>query len=64
MTKDVVFEPVTGPINEHIDDAYRTKYAGSPYVSAMIGARARAATVQVVPRETDSVTTTTAGSVA
>lgn len=51
ITKEVAFEPVTGPINERIDDAYRTKYAGSPYLSPMIGARARAATVQVVPRD-------------
>jgi hypothetical protein len=38
--------------NGRIDVAYRTKYRGSPYLSAMIGARVRAATVCVVPRET------------
>src|SRR3954463_13369104 len=27
MTKDVTFEPVDGPINDRIDDAYRAKYA-------------------------------------
>jgi hypothetical protein len=26
MTKDVLFEPTAGPINEAIDDAYRAKY--------------------------------------
>ena len=26
MTKDVVFEPVDGAINDRIDDAYREKY--------------------------------------
>src|SRR5689334_23856979 len=29
MTKDVVFEPVNGPLNDRIDAAYRAKYAGS-----------------------------------
>ena len=49
MTKDVVFEPADGPINNRIDEAYRTKYGGSPYLSAMIGKRARSATVRVTP---------------
>ena len=49
MTKDVVFEPAGGPINNRIDEAYRTKYGGSPYLSAMIGKRARSATVRVTP---------------
>jgi hypothetical protein len=44
MTKEVTFEPVDGPINDRIDDAYRAKYHDSPYLSPMIGARARAAT--------------------
>jgi hypothetical protein len=50
MTKDVVFEPVNGTVNDRIDEAYRTKYAGSPYLEPMIGARARAATVRLLPR--------------
>jgi hypothetical protein len=50
MTKDVAFEPVEGPINDRIDEAYRAKYTGSPYLKPMIGARARAATVRVLPR--------------
>jgi hypothetical protein len=49
MTKDVVFEPADGPINNRIDEAYRTKYGGSPYLSPMIGKRARSATVRVTP---------------
>ncbi len=53
MTKEVTFEPVDGPINDLIDDAYRAKYHGSPYLSAMIGARARSATVKVMPRQTN-----------
>ena len=55
MTKEVAFEPVDGPlnilINNRIDDAYRVKYHGSPYLSPMIASRARSATVKVVPRE-------------
>jgi hypothetical protein len=51
MMKEVTFEPVNGPINDRIDDAYRAKYHGSPYLKPMIGARARAATVKVTPRE-------------
>ena len=45
---DVAFEPVDGPINDRIDDAYRAKYRASPYLAPMIGARA--ATVKVTPR--------------
>jgi hypothetical protein len=50
MTRQVTFEPVNGASNDRIDDAYREKYKVSPYLSAMIGARARAATLRVVPR--------------
>src|SRR3954468_24851970 len=44
MTKEVAFEPVEGAINDRIDDAYRAKYAGNPYLASMISTRARAAT--------------------
>lgn len=54
MTKEVMFEPVDGPINDQIDEAYRTKYKGSPYLSPMIGKRAQSATVRIIPRETES----------
>ena len=54
LTKEVSFEPVDGPINDLIDDAYRKKYRGSPYLSPMIGARPRSATVKVMPRDTDA----------
>jgi len=53
-TKDVSFEPVDGPINDRIDDAYRAKYQSSSPLRPMISARARAATVKVVPRDTRS----------
>ena len=49
VTKEVTFEPVEGPINDRVDDAYRTKYASSPYLNPMIGDRARSATVQIIP---------------
>lgn len=49
MTKEVSFEPVEGSINDRVDDAYRAKYRGSPYLRPMIGTGARAATVKVVP---------------
>ena len=50
MTKEVTFEPDDGPINDLIDNAYKAKYKGSPYIGPMIAARARSATVKVVPR--------------
>jgi hypothetical protein len=53
MTKEVTFEPFSGPINDLNDEAYRAKYQGSPYLKPMIGARARSATVTVRPRKTD-----------
>jgi hypothetical protein len=52
ITKEVECEPVDGEINNRIDDAYRAKYKGSPYLSPMIGARARSATVRIMPRKT------------
>ena len=51
MTKEVTFEPIDGPINDRIDDAYRAKYHDSPYLGPMIGNRARSATVRVMPRD-------------
>jgi hypothetical protein len=51
MTKEVTFEPVDGPINSRIDDAYRAKYHDSPYLSPMIKAQARSATVKIMLRE-------------
>ena len=54
MTKEVTFETVEGPIYDLIDDAYRAKYRGSPYLRPMIGARALSATVKVMARETNA----------
>jgi hypothetical protein len=50
LTKQVGFVPVAGPINDRIDEAYRQKYRANQYLSSMIGARARAATVKVIPQ--------------
>ncbi|HTB97694.1 MAG TPA: DUF2255 family protein [Terracidiphilus sp.] len=52
ITKEVTFEPVDGPINDRIDEAYRAKYKSSPYLKPMIGGRARSATVRIMPRVT------------
>jgi len=52
MAKEVTFEPVGGPINERIDAAYCAKYRDSSYLKPMISARARSATVRIMPRET------------
>ena len=51
LTKEVTFAPVQGPVNDRIDQAYRTKYRDSPYLDPMIGAGPRAATVRIAPRE-------------
>ena len=37
-------------LNDRIDDAYRAKYTGSPYLPPMLTDRVRAATVRVDPR--------------
>src|SRR5215469_4488740 len=50
ISKQVSFEPANGPINDRIDEAYRAKYKGSPYLSSMIGAQARSATIKISPR--------------
>ena len=52
MTKEVAFDSADGAINGEVDQAYRRKYARSPYLASMIGARARATTIRVVLRET------------
>ncbi|MCK1744085.1 DUF2255 family protein [Bradyrhizobium sp. 139] len=49
VTKEVTFEPVEGPVLDTIDGAYRAKYRGNRYLEPMIGARARAATLRIMP---------------
>jgi hypothetical protein len=50
LTKEVIFDPMEGPINDRIDKAYRRKYGANRYLQSMIGDRARSATVRVAPR--------------
>jgi hypothetical protein len=50
LEREVEFEPVVGEVNDCIDEAYRAKYSSSPYLAAMIGKRARAATVKITTR--------------
>jgi hypothetical protein len=50
-TRDVLFEPVEVPINDRVNEAYRAKYRGSPYLAPMIGDRARSATIKIMPRD-------------
>ncbi len=50
MTRHVTFEAVDRPVNDRIDDAYPAKHRASPYLAPMISARARAATIKVMPR--------------
>jgi 4-carboxymuconolactone decarboxylase len=47
ITKEVAFASVEDASNDSVDEAYRAKYKGSPYLDPMIGSRARAATVRV-----------------
>ena len=54
MAKEVQFESIDGPINDLIDNAYRKKYNGSPYLNPMISTRAKSATVKITPRDTNA----------
>lgn len=49
MTKEVIFERIEGEVNDLIDNAYKKKYKGSPYLNPMIAKRARSATVKIMP---------------
>ena len=49
LTKEVAFAPVEGAINDRIDEAYRAKYRGNPYLASMISAPARSAAVRITP---------------
>ena len=50
ITKEVTFESVDGSINDRIDEAYKTKYKGSPYLNPMISGSSRIATVKITPK--------------
>jgi hypothetical protein len=52
VDKDVTFVDADGAIDDHIDNAYRTKYRryGARFVNLMVSPAARAATIKLVPR--------------
>jgi hypothetical protein len=47
---DVIFEPTAPERDEAIDDAYRAKYAGNAFLTAMTTGRARTAGFRLRPR--------------
>jgi len=49
MIKEVNFETIGGDINTEIDEAYKVKYNGSPYLSTMISKQAKLATIKITP---------------
>jgi hypothetical protein len=54
VDKDVTFVEVSDPaINDQVDAAYRSKYGhyDAQYVDPMLAPEARAATIQLVPRQ-------------
>lgn len=52
MKKKVRFELISdNDLNNKIDNAYRAKYSGSPYLNHMIGSTSKAATVKILAGE-------------
>ncbi|SFC42099.1 hypothetical protein SAMN05421780_105160 [Flexibacter flexilis DSM 6793] len=50
MVKNVAFEPVAdSSLNDRINEAYKQKYSGSPYLPPMISGRANEATIRIIP---------------
>ncbi|MBT1699492.1 DUF2255 family protein [Fulvivirgaceae bacterium PWU4] len=47
---EVSFAPVSGEVNKAVDNAYRKKYVGSPYLNSMVSEKARSATVRIDTR--------------
>lgn len=58
LTRDVTFTdiPATNPVEDRLDDAFRTKYRShdKSIVDRMTSPQARAATLELVPRDPDS----------
>ena len=52
-TFEVEFAVGDPALDDRIDAAYRTKYAGSSYMPPMIAAGPRSATVEITPRPTE-----------
>ena len=53
VIRDVAFAPAVPTVLDAVDDAYRVKYAGSPYLPPMVAARTRETTLEIRPRATD-----------
>jgi hypothetical protein len=49
LTMKVTFLQAGDALGPRIDEAYKMKYANSPYLASMIGDRARAATIAIRP---------------
>ena len=49
IKRDVRFTRADDTLATRIDEAYKAKYASSPYLAPMIGNKARAATVVILP---------------
>jgi hypothetical protein len=47
---EVNFETVKENLNDQVDEAYRKKYGGSPYLSTMISKQAKEATIRIIPK--------------
>ncbi|MGL5246946.1 MAG: DUF2255 family protein [Brooklawnia sp.] len=47
---EVEFAPADPTVFQAVDEAYRAKYAGSPYLAPMIAEGPRSASVRVMPR--------------
>jgi len=50
MEKQVIFEAANHDLNDQIDEAYKAKYNGSPYLSPMLSKATKAATVRIIPK--------------
>ncbi len=50
-THEVEFSPGDPELNGRIDEAYRIKYARSPYLPPMVVSGPREATVEITPRK-------------
>lgn len=46
---EVAFEPADDTVLDAVDDAYRTKYAASPYLEPMVRSGPRSTTVRITP---------------
>lgn len=46
---EVAFAPADDTVLDAVDDAYRTKYAASPYLEPMLHTGPRSTTVRITP---------------